>query len=247
MNRLLTTVAAICLATTASAADLNRPGSFKDPWPTAIAPANKPILDIWQGAYMGLHAAWADGDVDFDYRKKGHGKASRSPNGGAGGLTFGYNWTTPKSKGGGFLFGVEGDFGFIGTETSDKIVAYKNDDDHIFNAEVGGLYGTARIRAGWLISDMVLLYGTGGLAFAELNNSVLGDDDDGTQDAFDQDFAAGWAYGGGVEFALTSKSSFKVEYLHLDFSDHKGISRDQDHYLFDTDVDLVKLGLNFQF
>ena len=64
---------------------------------------------------------------------------------------------------------------------------------------------TVRGRAGYAW-DRILIYGTGGAAFA--NAAATG---------FSSTTMTGWTAGGGIEAALTPSLSAKVEYLYVDF------------------------------
>ncbi|MBY0227580.1 MAG: outer membrane beta-barrel protein [Hyphomicrobium sp.] len=79
---------------------------------------------------------------------------------------------------------------------------------------------TARARIGWLASDTLLIYATGGLALTdvEVTNSFSdGAPSQGVGGAGQSDTKAGWAVGGGVELALTGNWTIRGEYLHVDF------------------------------
>ncbi len=72
--------------------------------------------------------------------------------------------------------------------------------------------GTIRGRLGFAL-DRVLLYATGGAAFAGVTNSY--------QSPFGYSSigksVAGWTIGGGLEYALTSNWSVRAEYRYTDF------------------------------
>ncbi len=87
-------------------------------------------------------------------------------------------------------------------------------------------FGTLRGRAG-ITFDRVLLYGTGGLAVAEIKGSYV----DGTVNplAFSplaagtfETTRAGWVIGAGAEAAIGRNWSIKAEYLHMDFGNVNG-------------------------
>jgi outer membrane immunogenic protein len=87
------------------------------------------------------------------------------------------------------------------------------------NAEVDWL-ASVRGRAG-LAFDRFMLYGTGGVAFAEFSTDIedgdeLFDDDSGDDDG---ETEVGWVAGGGVEFLVTDNVSLGAEYLHYSFDD----------------------------
>ena len=91
--------------------------------------------------------------------------------------------------------------------------------------------GTLRARLGWLPWDPVLLYATGGLAFAKISSSsFLAQQWDAVPVnattcclAFDQslqsadNWRAGVTFGGGIEVMLGARISLKAEYLYYNF------------------------------
>lgn len=78
------------------------------------------------------------------------------------------------------------------------------------------LLATARVRAGFAL-DPVLIYGTGGLAYADVkqtyNPAVVAGL---TPRSFPDEDKFGYAVGGGAEFRATDKISFGAEYLYTD-------------------------------
>ncbi|HEX5958377.1 MAG TPA: outer membrane beta-barrel protein [Hyphomicrobiaceae bacterium] len=147
--------------------------------------------------------------------------AGVSPEGFAASVTAGYNHQV-----GPLVIGIEGDFGYINGEDSAA--------GGLFRSELGPLWATARGRAG-LAFGRALLYGTGGAAFAQTDVTIAGDSND--------DWRTGWVAGGGLEWALGSRTSAKVEYLHMDFGQNSELAG----FAFDEKIDLVRLGLNFRF
>jgi outer membrane immunogenic protein len=71
-------------------------------------------------------------------------------------------------------------------------------------------FGTARGRVGFLPTERVLIYATGGLAFGELS---------ATAPLIPLSWGstrAGWTLGAGVEAAIDNNWSVKLEYLYMD-------------------------------
>jgi outer membrane immunogenic protein len=169
----------------ALAADLP-PGPPPPRAPATYVPVAVPYYN-WGGIYLGINGGYAFGSVN----PSPAGAVSFSPNGFLGGGTVGANF-----QAGAFVFGVEGD------------VDYSSVNASIPAADGGGTFksqwiATARGRAGYAI-DRVLLYVTGGGAFANVQGP--GFTDTGT----------GWTAGGGVEFALAQNWTAKAEYLFVD-------------------------------
>ena len=129
-------------------------------------------------------------------------------NGVIGGGQIGYNWQASK-----WLFGLEADF-----QGSDERVTA--DVCTVAGCPLGSSvltanykldwFGTARGRVGFLATDRVLLYATGGLAYGHLAaNAPLVPLSWGST-------RAGWTVGAGAEAAIDRNWSVKVEYLYMD-------------------------------
>jgi outer membrane immunogenic protein len=129
-------------------------------------------------------------------------------NGVIGGGQIGYNWQASK-----WLFGLEADFqGSDERATADVCtVAGCPLGSSVLTANYKlDWFGTARGRVGFLATDRVLLYATGGLAYGHLAaNAPLVPLSWGST-------RAGWTVGAGAEAAIDRNWSVKVEYLYMD-------------------------------
>lgn len=233
------TVLATFAAEDSNAADL-RGKTSKAPPPArdAVAYAPQVASPIWQGLYWGLSLGYGFGDSEHTYdRNANHGTATNELDGGLASVTVGYNYTL----GNGFLVGVEGDLGLMHLSADDKVIF----DGHIWKAEYGPFWGTLRARAGWLWNGKTLVYATGGLAIAEIDEVGIGDA--AGQTATNQSVRSGWVLGAGAEHAFSPGMSAKIEYLHMDFGTYDGLSENQETYSFDNTVDLIRAGLNFKY
>ena len=155
------------------------------------APAVAPVGN-WTGFYIGAMG--------------GYGKENTSSagalSGGLAGGTVGYNWQT-----GAMVLGLEADAAWSNIGASAGIPGLVAVSDNIDDL------GTVRGRVGYAI-DQVLLYGTGGFAWADnkLTATVLGT-------SFSQSQVhTGWTAGAGVEVMFLPKWSVKAEYLYRSFS-----------------------------
>jgi len=170
------------------------------------------IASPWDGFYIGGNIGW--GGTDFDI-----GGVTVSGNGVVGGFQTGYN-----KQFGNFVLGAESDFQLT---SIDKTVA----------GETVKLpwFGTTRARAGFLINPSLLLYGTAGIAYGRLEDSVpresvkIG--------------GVGWTAGAGIEYAWTPAWSIGAEYLHVDL-DHVNASPGGDTR---TKTDLGRAKINYRF
>lgn len=166
----------------------------------------------WTGFYAGVHAGWGWGD-----------STSGNLDGYALGGQIGYNHQMVS----GLTFGVETDITFSGMDGAGPL---------------GGAFavdyiGTLRARVGYAF-DRVLIYGTGGFAYAGGELQVAGLSNDRSH--------YGYAIGFGIEGMITSNVSVRLEYLYTDFG-----SRTYQTVLgpvglgFDSSV--LRAGVNYRF
>jgi outer membrane immunogenic protein len=92
-------------------------------------------------------------------------------------------------------------------------------------------FGTARGRLGYAGWDRWLPYFTGGAAFGGIKTTTGAGVED-TQNRF------GWTLGGGIEYALMSNWTAKVEYLYADLGTKNDVSFKEN---------IVRAGLNYRF
>jgi len=105
--------------------------------------------------------------------------------------------------------------------------------------------GTFRGRVGMTVLDNVLLYATGGLAYADIHatrNAGATDSDN---------WRAGWTLGGGAEIMLMPHLSAKIEYLYANFpgtaTTYLIIANGNPIAAEERDVQIVRAGLNWHF
>ena len=213
MKRLLIAGASVLALSSASfAADL--------PPVEPMMPVEAPFS--WTGFYVGIHGggAWGDADGDdgtdvFDFGDM---------EGFVVGAQAGYLWQADW-----FVFGVEADGSF----------ADLDDEFEDLDATVEGDYlASFRGRLGFAF-DRFMVYGTGGVAFSNLEIGVAAVDDDAN--------FMGWVAGGGIEYAITDNVSLGVEYLHYDFGDEIFEPEGVDPIEADYNVDVIRGRLNVKF
>lgn len=161
---------------------------------------------------------------------------SLSPEGFIGGGQLGYLFRTAPQ----IVLGIEADLQFSNTDER----ASTSGTVAIVGVSLGSTtrqdlewFGTLRGRLGYLISDDLMIFGSGGLALGKsavhTNISHISGptwnhmsfttsfSSCGSQQACfagsSSGTSTGWALGGGFEWALTSAISLKAEYLRLDF------------------------------
>jgi len=192
MNRYLSAFASVLgLALSigaASAADLSRPP------PITKAPPYVPPYYNWTGFYIGVNGGGGWGTSNWSPLP-----GSFNTSGGLVGGTLGYNWQF-----GQWVWGLEGDADWSDIKGSATgpgcgIGSCTTQNDFL---------ATARGRLGFA-ADRWMPYVTGGLAIGDIKASnpiALGVNQTN----------AGWTAGGGIEFALASNWTAKVEYLYVD-------------------------------
>jgi outer membrane immunogenic protein len=194
----------------------------------------------WTGFYAGVQGGygWTNGDVDtlgstniatpgslasaaaatLDFNTKA--------NGFLGGGTLGYNVQT-----GQFVWGVEADLSWAnikGTSTAGATVPIAPGQvvtsSGVAEQKIDA-FGTLRARLGFTPVERLLVYGTGGLAFGDVeSNTDIAEADvppiAGVTHAnaigSASSWRAGWTAGAGLEYAFAPHWSAKAEYLYYD-------------------------------
>jgi outer membrane immunogenic protein len=210
--------ALFCVAASTSvwAADL---GPYRPYNPPPEPPVSYVEPAIWEGAYVGVNGGYGWSNSNFN-----------EPDGAFGGGQIGYNWQRGR-----IVFGLEGDI-----QASD------------INASSAVPFGTSRTDIDWFstvrgrlgfASGPWLFYGTGGVAFADVNNRV---DVAPNLTLHNSDTQVGYAVGGGVEWAFAKNWSAKAEYLYLGLGDDT-LSGGGNKVRVNNDIQTVRVGLNYRF
>lgn len=254
---------ALAIASPSEAADL-RP-AYKAP-PAPVAP-----IFSWTGFYIGLNVGGAWGTTDFTGTPNNawlvaEGPAEvafltglESPSHDTSGITvggqIGYNYQI-----GNFVWGVEGDVRWmdlkhdlsvgpvVGPFGNATVVTTHAQDDWL---------ATFRGRLGWAAWDRALLYVTGGLAVANVQDSLqvfrppTGYNSFGSIDTT----SVGWTVGGGIEYAFAPNWSVKGEYLFVDLGDETFSTTDRsglfptfnESVTVHTKLNIATVGVNYRF
>lgn len=207
--------AALALTASASAADL-------EPYSTTAYTVDDVHSD-WTGFYVGTLAGYGWGDQDHDVEFFGKDTSdvndflSHEPEGWLFGGTVGVNYQPAGTQ---VVVGIEADWSYADHE--DGNVGFGPYEEVYSKTEIESL-GTARVRAGYLVNRDLLLYATGGIAWASVKSTVgLADvniDKDYSAELTEQDTNVGWTVGTGLERKLDDVWSIKVDYLYVDLAD----------------------------
>jgi outer membrane immunogenic protein len=201
---LAATIAALA-AGPASAADM----AVKAPLPPPPPPCAQ-----FGGFYLGgnLGAAYVRRETtDVDFLWNG-ATTERTGSGFAGGIQGGYNWQFRCT-----VWGFEADASWASDSNRDFNAHFPNFGDFFLHHELKS-FGTLRTRTG-VVVDNVMLYVTGGFAWARVNNAVTFDQI-GPVPAFTVSNDAtrwGWTVGFGSEWAWGNGWSIKSEALYMQF------------------------------
>ena len=173
---------------------------------------------------------------------------SNNSSGVFGGGTVGYNYQT-----GGFVFGVEADFGgagLTGSWNNGLAPAYGGGaPGSLWAKNDGSFYADVTGRLGYAVGP-ALFYVKGGWAYLDANTQVGGVDVNGNPWSASTSGLNGWTVGGGVEYLFARSSSVKAEYLYMDFGSFNTNWVDNNlgsNWQFDHDltVNTFKVGVNY--
>lgn len=222
-------VFASLLSSVAFAADLGPMRGY--PQPTHPGFYGAPVF-TWTGFYVGGQVGYAWGEDDtvlssgrerivFDGLGGLHGDSIKYDiDGVVGGAHAGFNLQS-----GNFVIGIEGDLeasGVSGERTA-------SESGTILGVPVSGS-ASVKTDVNWMASvrgrlgftfDRLMVYGTGGVAFADIEHTYTAS---GTAFGIGvaegvkfSDSQTGWTLGGGLEYAVTSNMTTRVEYRYTQF------------------------------
>lgn len=206
---------------------------------TTTEPAPLPVASTynWTGGYAGVTAGYGWGNSKF------HDSVDSNPfdiRGFIGGVTLGYNYQFQPN----WVVGAEADISYSAVKGSFGPGNIGQPDGAHWGCFPGACdtkvqwYGTARARVGYAV-DNVLLYGTGGLAFGEVESQMEG----AGSGWYVKHTNVGWAAGAGAEYAFDAHWTTKFEYMHVDlgWTDHPQLMKSSAKF------DAVRIGLNYKF
>ena len=243
----------------------------------ADLPVKAPVAPVvapysWTGCYAGANAGYswgrAKGNLNTpDINSLGGGglglptswPLSLHPDGFIGGGQIGCNWQLNNS----WVVGLETDFQGsaekAGRAFSDPFV--DGEGTGVLNQSMQARiqwFGTARARAGFLVTPTIMLYGTGGLAYGKTSftdyisiSSTTGIS--GVTAISSSKTRVGWTAGAGVEGALLNWNNWtwKVEYLYVDLGSRSGAGFDPliGNYSWNAKFtdNIARVGLNYKF
>ncbi len=248
-------------------------GAFAFAGPEAIQSSGKEMKTMvappatcdysWTGFYIGVRAGYGwSSDTDFhiegeptDLFHIDSGHQGLDPDGFVGGGEVGFNWQLGKW----FVLGAEADFsGSTMDDDSTRLqfVVEDGDDFPLHASQDINWFGTVRGRIGFVPWCRLMIYGTGGFAYADVDESSSLDFGPGASvfHGSRSDTETGWTAGGGLEYAFARHWTVKAEYLYIDVGDQHATGFPNPanppfttRNTWDTQFHTVTAGLNFKF
>ena len=183
------------------------------------AVAAPPTPMTWTGFYVGAQGGFAANRGSFtplgpdipDSLVLGQSYTANRT-GATLGVLGGYNYQMAN-----YVFGVEGDWNWVGAKASSVISG--GGPATTIGFDVRWL-ATVRGRLGFT-TGATLFYVTGGVAFADVNNSSFSLIPGGTNtDIVDNTTRVGWTVGGGIEYMFAPHWTARVEGRYIDLGNH---------------------------
>jgi outer membrane immunogenic protein len=185
----------------------------------SIARPHVPLsIPIWAGGYLGVQGGIAGHNAFFNdsdaFFSPNTSLYEREKTGGTVGGLLGYNWQQS-----GFVYGVEGDWNWIGAKTSQFLPDINGGGGDFKSSFDVSWLATLRGRAG-LALDSTLFYVTGGAALGHMKNeaNLIGS---GLNSGFGASFEqkqtkVGWTAGVGVEHMFSPNWTARAEFRYVD-------------------------------
>ena len=237
-------------------------------------------LTDWQGFYIGANAGWGVAHSDLS--------PTCTDNLGVEDGPFCVNVPGSSADGGGFIGGGQVGYNYlvdrsiIGFEldlqrSSIEVTESNDSQFELFNGLTAATrpdftataewkwLSTARLRLGHVVSDRLMVYGTGGVAFGsiEISSDFVNTGPTASfypfhYPASEDIFQIGWTVGAGVEYALAEDWSVTLDALYIDLGEADlssgcgpncalGASEFSRGVDLDLRSALVRLGVNWRF
>lgn len=178
----------------------------------------------WSGFYFGGNLGW--GWAKFRTDSAATGKFKAETNGVGLGIHGGYNHEIFPN----FIAGVEADLQYTDYTKSRVSNGINVRTSSNWNGSLRGRLGVT--------FDRFMVYGTGGLAIADLAVRAPTGKHDDTQ--------LGWVAGAGVEGAVTNNITARVEYLYADYG-RDSFNLGPVRYRTETQTSTIRAGVSYKF
>jgi outer membrane immunogenic protein len=182
--------------------------------------------DLFAGWWIGGTLGGATANFDFSQSSD-----TIDASGVLGGITGGYNW-----QNGPIVIGLEGDVLGAGISGSGRF----NNGANVASPDINAM-ADLRLRAGVTVVPQVMLFVTGGGAWADVDLPVSGPGGASGNGTF-----FGWSVGGGAEVAFSKNWSARFDYQFTDF-DSDTVSYPGGDVKYDPDVNTYRGSLIYRF
>jgi opacity protein-like surface antigen len=272
-------VAATVTSSARMTSDLVRAGlSYKLDWPgmpggrssaynaMAAMPPAAPIWS-WSGFYLGAHGGYGWGhdpsaieipfpDISENNLVPPNTVSGPNSRGYVGGFQAGANWQSDR-----FVGGLEIDLSSTGIQGRSSGSGIDTDGVALSGTRTDkfDLLGSARARLGYLVRPDLLFYGTGGLAWTRLEQTMTNLNSAAMTFAATPSWRFGWVAGAGGEMRLWNSNWLaRLEYLHYDFGDSGAVLTGFNSTQFGLEIDslvtsrhltadVVRAGIGYKF
>jgi outer membrane immunogenic protein len=240
----------VAMGGVASAADLP---VYREPQVAYIAPA----AFSWTGLYAGASVSYGIGRSDAEATIED--EEEEGPEDDIN-IRVGDWWSGGALLGG--HVGYQMQFGafVVGAELAAHWSGVEGDDTATITGGFGTIEGslgtdlnwltTARLKAG-VAFDRALIYGIGGLAYGDVENSVSFTVPGTSRSWSNSEGSLGWTLGAGLEYAITDNWIIGAEYQHVELGDDNTVIVDGDDFSvpvdFQNSFDLISVRASYKF
>lgn len=216
---------------------------------TALLTPLPALAQGFEGAYAGLYTgyAWAK-DEGTSYAQgldvKTGWTQETNPESVQYGALAGYNWTLTDR----WLVGVEADYDGRGSENDSNDQEFNGTSSPLFSGTSGiSSSGSLRARAGYMPSNDLLLFVTGGYAYAKVKREWQTVPTNARESS--SNGQGGWTAGVGAEYLLSDGFSARLDYRYADFGTQKDLPVDMWNENFNHRLteQSVRLGAAYHF
>ena len=183
--------------------------------------------------------------------------------GGVAGGQIGYNWQIAAYPG--FIFGLEADMDWTSLSGSSPYTTGYGAGptpgevfhDAYRSTQSSSWIGTFRPRLGFLARDNLMIYGTGGLAYGNLDSTGIANFNPVGNEIFPASLSvsrAGWTAGAGAEVAFWQNWTAKIEYIYYDLGSTSVVANPslahppfQMQYTWSNTSQIIRMGINYRF
>jgi outer membrane immunogenic protein len=232
--------------------------------PVKAPPVAAPVIPSWYGSFIGATVGygWGSDPVEFTSASGLYTgtigttipfSAASNPAGVVAGIQYGTNYQSGR-----WVYGFLSDFLYSDIRDTETITLGGIGARTTVVEQKLKWFSTTRARAGYLVSDNLLLYASGGLADGtsevRVSNNLVGAPcfvPGACPIGIDSQWRFGWAVGAGLEYAW-GPWSVTLDYIHYDLARHNfaytdGISPSFITTSTDLSGDVIRGGINYRF